>query len=155
MSHPGVRRATVDDIDGIRRLVTESFGKYVGRIGRPPAPMVADYAALLDTSRVWVVDLDGEIAGVLVTEARPDHLLLDVVAVAPAAQGEGLGRLLLRRADDDARERGLPEIRLCTNAAMTENLDYYPRRGFRETGRGVQDGYRRVFFAKTVDPKAR
>jgi hypothetical protein len=41
-------------------------------------------------------------------------------------------------------------VRLCTNEAMTENLEFYPRRGFRETGRGVQDGYHRVFFAKAV-----
>ena len=33
---------------------------------------------------------------------------------------------------------------------MTENLDYYPRRGYVETGRGVEDGYRRAFFSKTV-----
>jgi hypothetical protein len=39
---------------------------------------------------------------------------------------------------------------LCTNAAMTENLDFYPRRGFHETGRGVQDGFHRVFFAKAL-----
>ena len=35
---------------------------------------------------------------------------------------------------------------------MTENLAFYPHRGFHETGRGLQDGYHRVFFAKTLDP---
>lgn len=33
---------------------------------------------------------------------------------------------------------------------MTENLDYYPRRGYRETHRGEQDGYQRVYFTKTL-----
>ncbi|GAB7067782.1 GNAT family N-acetyltransferase [Mycobacterium hodleri] len=147
-SHP--RRATHDDVEGIRRLVAAAFGKYVDRIGRPPAPMSADYAELLETSRVWVVDHRDEIVGVLVTQAQPNHLLLDVVAVAPTAQGGGHGRVLLSRADQDAREQDLKEIRLCTNQAMTENLEFYPRQGFRETSRGVQDGYHRVFFAKAV-----
>ena len=41
-------------------------------------------------------------------------------------------------------------MRLCTNEAMTENLVYYPRHGYRETGRAIEDGYRRVFFSKSL-----
>ena len=151
MSDALPRRATRDDVDDIRRLVADAFGKYVDRIGKPPAPMTADYAELLDTSRVWVIEQGGGVVGTLVTQAQSDHLLLDVIAVAPSAQGGGHGRALLERADQDARDQGLVEIRLCTNEAMTENLEFYPRRGFHETSRGVQDGYHRVFFAKAVD----
>ncbi len=150
MSEPHLRRATADDVVGIQRLVAASFGKYVDRIGRPPAPMTADYAELLHTSRVWVIEHGAEVVGVLVTQAKTDHLLLDSIAVSPTAQGGGHGRTLLERADQDARELGLAEIRLCANAAMTENLEIYPRRGFHETGRGVQNGFHRVFFAMTL-----
>jgi N-acetylglutamate synthase-like GNAT family acetyltransferase len=155
MSDPLLRSAMVTDVGAINELVVAAFGKYVERIGRPPAPMTADYAELLHTSRVWVVE-DGEHAGVilglLVTQAEPDHLLIDAIAVAPTAQGRGHGRRLLERADEDAHDAGLEEIRLCTNEAMTENLSFYPSRGFHETGRGIQDGYHRVFFAKRVGP---
>lgn len=150
MSDARPRRATRDDVDGIRRLVVDAFEKYVDRIGMAPAPMTADYAELLDSSRVWVVEQGRDVIGVLVTQAQSDHLLLDVIAVAPTAQGGGHGRALLERADQDARDQGLTEVRLCTNEAMTENIEFYPRRGFHETGRGVQDGYHRVFFAKAV-----
>ena len=34
---------------------------------------------------------------------------------------------------------------------MTENLDYYPRHGYTEVRRAVQDGYRRVWFRKVLD----
>jgi hypothetical protein len=43
-----------------------------------------------------------------------------------------------------------PEIRLDTNAAMTENLSFYPRLGHRETGRAEQSGFDRVFFTKST-----
>ena len=145
-----LRRATGDDVDAIEGLVAEAFGKYVERIGRPPAPVVADYAALLDESRIWVVERRDAIIAVLVTQHHGDHLLLDTVAVAPAAQGGGHGRRLLEQAERDAAEQGLTEVRLCTNEAMTENLVFYPRHGYRETGRGTQDGYRRVFFSKSL-----
>jgi N-acetylglutamate synthase-like GNAT family acetyltransferase len=155
MSEPLLRSAMVTDVGAINELVVAAFGRYVERIGRPPAPMTADYAKLLHTSRMWVVE-DGEHAGVilglLVTQAEPDHLLIDAIAVAPTAQGRGHGRRLLERADEDAHDAGLEEIRLCTNEAMTENLSFYPSRGFHETGRGIQDGYHRVFFAKRVGP---
>ena len=145
-----VRRATEADLDGIERLVTAAFQRYVARIGRPPAPMTADYAELLGTSRIRVIDGTDGLCGLLVTRAECDHLLVDVVAVAPAVQGSGLGLALLERAECDARESGLAELRLCTNESMTENLAFYPRRGFHETGRCVQDGFRRVFFAKAL-----
>ena len=150
MTQAGLRRATDDDVDGIVQLVQSAFGKYVERMGRTPAPMLADYDELMRTSRVWVMEDRRELVGVLVTRAHADHLLLDVIAVSPNAQGGGHGLALLGRAERDAREEHLVEIRLCTNEAMTENLEFYCRRGFHETSRGLQDGYRRVFFAKLL-----
>jgi hypothetical protein len=44
----------------------------------------------------------------------------------------------------------LPEIRLYTNEAMTENLGYYPRRGYTETHRARDEGVSRVFFRKAL-----
>jgi hypothetical protein len=53
-------------------------------------------------------------------------------------------------AEDRARHHGLGEMRLYTNEAMTENLAYYGSRGYAETHRAEQDGYRRVFFRKPI-----
>ena len=82
--------------------------------------------------------------------AKTARLNDDTIAVAPGAQGHGYGALLLARAEDDARELGLSEVRLVTNQAMTENQTFYPRHGYIETARGRQDGYDRVFYAKKV-----
>jgi ribosomal protein S18 acetylase RimI-like enzyme len=127
-----------------------AYTKYIERIGRPPAPMTADYAAALEHSRVWVLVSDGAVVGALVTEDHAGYLLLETVAVAPDAQGRGYGALLIDRAEGDAAELGLPEVRLYTNEAMTENLTFYPRHGYRETHRAVEDGFRRVYFSKAV-----
>lgn len=149
MTHPDPRRATAADVPAIERLVAAAFAP-IERIGRPPAPMTHDYRALLDTARVWVTDGPGGIDGVLVTMPQDDHLLLDTVAVSPYVRGGGYGAALLARAEDDARELSLPEVRLYTNVAMTENLTYYPRHGYVETGRARSDGYERVFFTRRL-----
>jgi ribosomal protein S18 acetylase RimI-like enzyme len=146
-----VRRATTADLPAISTLVDAAYSKYVERIGRPPAPMTADYAALLESSRVWVIDCGARVVGLLVTQDRDDHLFLDTIAVAPDTQGSGFGKRLMARAEADAVELGLAEIRLYTNEAMTENLTFYPRLGYRETARATDEGYRRVFYVKAVD----
>ena len=69
-------------------------------------------------------------------------------------RGEGTGRCYSHGADQDAYEAGLDEIRLYTNVAMTENLSFYPRHGYVETGRESHDGFNRVFFAKSLGPQA-
>jgi GNAT superfamily N-acetyltransferase len=150
MPEPSLRRATAVDAAAIAELVERAYEKYVARIGRRPAPMDFDHAALIDTATVWVLTSDEGMLASMVTMVMDDHLLVESIAVAPQAQGRGYGALLLRRADDDARDAGMTEVRLYTNAAMTENIAMYPRYGYVETHRAGQDGFRRVFFSKKL-----
>ena len=145
-----VRRAEAFDVAALTALAGDAYQVYVPRIGRRPAPMTADYAEAVRGGLAWVAAQDGEIVGLLVLAVQPDHLLLENVAVLPSAQGRGIGARLLAFAEQQARALGRDEIRLYTNEAMTENLGYYPRRGYTETHRAEQDGFRRVFFRKRL-----
>lgn len=113
--------------------------------------MTADYAAAVTAGGTWVAEDGGQVVGLLVLVPADDHMLLENVAVAPEAQGTGVGGTLMRLAEDETRAAGFPEVRLYTNEAMTENLSYYPRRGYAETGRVAEDGFRRVYFRKLLD----
>ena len=146
-----IRRATDGDADAVSALVVAAYEIYVSRMGRAPAPMTADYGALVTAGEVWVGDEDREIVGVLVVRPAGDVLELENVAVEPARQGLGLGRELIAFAEQHAVELGLTAVELYTNEAMVENLELYPRLGFVETDRRVEDGYRRVYFRKTLD----
>jgi N-acetylglutamate synthase-like GNAT family acetyltransferase/uncharacterized damage-inducible protein DinB len=146
-----IRPAGADDVPSMTRLVRAAYAGYVPRIGREPAPMRADYASVIAGGHTWVAERNGQLLGVLVLEPADDHLLLENVAVAPEAQGLGVGGRLLTVADEQARKLKLPTVRLYTNEAMTENLEYYTRRGFTETHRAVDAGYRRVYFSKPVE----
>lgn len=145
-----VRAATAWDVAALHAVAEAAYQGYVARIGRPPAPMTADYAAAVARGTAWVATRDDTVVGLLVLLPRLDHLLLENVAVLPAEQGRGTGSRLLAFAEEQARQLGLPEIRLYTNEAMTENLAYYPRRGYTETHRARDEGFSRVFFRKTV-----
>jgi ribosomal protein S18 acetylase RimI-like enzyme len=146
-----LRGATPADREPIQRLVEAAYGGYVETIGRRPAPMDADYAAQIAAGRVTVAERDGAVVGLLVLVPLDDHLLVENVAVDPAAQHGGLGRRLMDRAEDEARALGLSELRLYTNELMTANVAWYPRLGYRETERRTESGFSRVFFAKRLD----
>ncbi|WP_031465936.1 GNAT family N-acetyltransferase [Sciscionella sediminilitoris] len=143
-----IRAAHAGDAEELSTLARDAYAHYVERMGKEPAPMREDYRAAIDTGGVWVAEDDRALRGLLVLKFEPDHLLLDNIAVSREVRGTGLGARLLAFTEERARAHGLPEIRLYTNEAMTENLSYYPRHGYVETHRGVQNGYRRVFFTK-------
>jgi ribosomal protein S18 acetylase RimI-like enzyme len=144
------RPARPDDLAQVRDIAAAAYAVYTPRIGRPPAPVSADYAGAIERGEVWVAAGPGELLGLLVLVPRGDHLLLENVAVRPSAQGTGLGSQLLALAEQEAGRHGLTEIRLYTNVAMTENLAFYPRRGYTLTHRAEQDGYQRAFFSKQL-----
>lgn len=145
-----IRSARPDDARAVSVLIDEAFAPYIDRIGTEPAPMHTDYPALIDTGAVWVAEDEGQLVGTIVLTPGPDHLLLDNLAVPTLARGLGIGVLLLDFAAEHGRALGVAELRLYTNAAMTENLAFYPRRGFVETHRSTIDGFDRVFFSKQL-----
>lgn len=145
-----IRPATAHDVAPVQALIEAAYALYIPRIGARPGPMLEDYAALIAQGRVEVFEEQGLVLGVLVLIAQADGLLLDNVAVSPAAQGRGLGRQLMAHAEARARQLGLEVVRLYTNEAMSENLGLYERLGYRETHRAVQAGFRRVFMEKRL-----
>lgn len=146
-----IRPAHPGDAEAVRQLVHASYAHYVARMGKPPGPMLDDYARRIADGQTWVLEEEGALAGILVLEdADDDALLLDNVAVSPSAQGKGFGRALVAFAEEEAGRRGHREVRLYTNVLMTENIALYERLGFHETGRVSEKGFERVYMAKPL-----
>jgi len=145
-----LRAAGPDDVQAIEALVRKAYGPYIDRIGKPPAPMTADYGRLVDEGDVWVLEMDLDVVGLIILKSATDHLHLSNVAVSPAHQGRGLGSKLLAHAETQARQRGFREMRLYTNELMHENLVIYGKLGWTEYDRSEQDGFRRVFMKKEL-----
>lgn len=148
-----IRPARPEDIPRVEQIVDSAYRPYIARIGRPPGPMLDDYARRVGDGQAWVLEHEGAIAGLLVLEDAAGALLLDNVAIDPAAQGKGHGRTLIGFAEQEARGRGYRELRLYTHLLMTENQVLYARLGFRETGRVCEKGYERVYMTKTLAPR--
>ena len=126
-----LRRAAAADAAAVQALTRQAYAKWVPLIGREPKPMQADYERAVREHRIDLALLDGALAGLIETIDRPDHLLIENVAVAPAFQGRGVGRRLMAHAEQLAAEQGHAELRLYTNARFEENVALYRRLGYR------------------------
>jgi ribosomal protein S18 acetylase RimI-like enzyme len=145
----GVRAAVAADVPAVEAVTDAAYRPYIERIGVVPQPMEADHAANVAAGKVFVT---GEpVHGLVVIEARPGHLFLDSIAVHPDAHGTGVGRRLLHFVDARARELGLGEIRLYTNALMWENQKIYPKYGYEVVERRVDGPYDRIHYRKRLD----
>ena len=150
-----IRRATSGEAALLARIVDASYGHYVARLGRKPAPMVDDYDARIAAGQAWVlsdddVDMGLVVMGLVVIEDRPDGLLLDNIAVLPAAQGRKFGSTLMTFVEEEARRRGYAAVHLYTNALMTENQARYRHLGYVETHRVTEKGFERVYMTKRL-----
>ena len=150
MEASGIRQAQMADCQAIEGCVRAAYAKYLTRMDKEPAPLQADYKALIAQGIVSMVT-DGEaVRGVLVMMPEGQSMFVENIAVDPRYQGQGLGRMLMAFVEQQARAEGLREIRLYTNELMTENLRFYQQLGFEEEGRRVHDGHRRVFLRKLL-----
>jgi TDG/mug DNA glycosylase family protein len=145
-----LRRATDGDVPEIADLVRAAYEGYEPLIGRTPLPMLTDFMIALREHEIWVL-ADGEsLAGVLEFEPRDDMLWVENVAIDPARQRRGLGRRLLRFAEDEARRRGFPAVGLLTNERYADNIAMYSRYGYVETHRAPYEGTDLVYFRKEL-----
>jgi ribosomal protein S18 acetylase RimI-like enzyme len=147
-----IRRASAGDAAAAAGITRAAYEPYVERIGREPAPMAADFDALIGAGDVWVAADGDRVVGVLVLRLKDTALLLESVAVDPAHQRRGIGRSLIGHAERVARDAGLGAVDLYTNARMTENLRLYPSLGYEVVDRRREDGFDRVYFRKPLAP---
>jgi len=125
-----LRRATSADLDAVVALQRAAYAKNRPLLGVEPLPLLADYRQVFADYEVWLAESADAVDGVLILEPRKDDLLIWSVAVGPAAQGRGVGNVMLAFAESRARELDRPCIRLYTGAPLTANIAWYNRQGY-------------------------
>jgi GNAT superfamily N-acetyltransferase len=125
------RRARLDEADAICAVVRAAYAPWVPIIGREPRPMQADYRrAVLDHRFDLIHATDGSILALIETEIRDAHLWIENIAVAPVAQGQGIGHELLAFAERLAADTSRSRLKLLTNGKMAANIGLYRSVGY-------------------------
>lgn len=140
----GIRPAEAADRASVETIVQTA--SCVQAIGEPTG---ADYAELISSGRVYVLE-NGGIDAMIVLDAADGELLVENVAVRPARRGRGLGRRLMTFAEFRARSLGLRALRLSANEKMAADIGLYQSLGYREIERAAVDGRHVVWMTKEL-----
>ena len=125
-----LRRAGAADVAAVHALQHAAYARNRTIMGLEPLPLTADYDTIVADYDVWLLEQGDALEGVLILKTRADDLLIWSVAVAPEAQGRGIGNRLLAIAEARARELGRGKVRLYTGEKLTGNIAWYERHGF-------------------------
>jgi N-acetylglutamate synthase-like GNAT family acetyltransferase len=135
-----VRRATVEDVEGVVALVDSAYRGDSSRRGwTTEADLLdgqrtdaAEVESVLDD--LIVAEQDGDLVGCCTLLLGQDHAHFGMFAVRPALQGGGVGSRLLGHAEALAQEHGVAHVEMTVISTRTELIAFYLRRGYVETG---------------------
>jgi ribosomal protein S18 acetylase RimI-like enzyme len=148
-----ISKAGVNDLGAVKSCAEISYSIYIKRIGRKPPPMVADFKSQIVDGIVYVAKSQGsqsQVMGFVVCYPKVNSYFIENIAVNPCHQGKGIGKSLIAFCEAEALKLGLAFVELYTNERMVENLVFYPKIGFIETERRIEDGFHRVYFKKVL-----
>ena len=145
-----LRHALPSDVEDISQCAADAYTKYIERMGKVPAPMVADFKSSVAVKNVVIACVDNRLLGYVVFYPLKESMHLENVAVFPQDANSGVGRKLISRVEQTAAALRLEFVELYTNEAMTENLSMYPALGYLEYDRRCEDGFNRVYFRKRI-----
>ncbi len=142
-----------DDAAALSAIAEAAFERYVVPMGRRSWVMDEDYSPYIAAGGALVaVDEAGAVCGYAAFRPTVPEAWLSVLAVAPERQRRGIGPRLIEAVEARAKAAGCTHLALRTNIKMAENLVLYPRLGFDEADRRVEDGTERVYFRKPLVP---
>ena len=145
-----IREATPADLYAVQRIAERAFQPFVAEIGKKPAPMVADFAALIDKGLVEVSVTAKGLNGYCISYPKGAGWHIENLAIAPEMHGNGVGRGLMDDVEKRASSQGFESIDLYTNVAMEGAIAFYQRLGYVELYRDEEDGFHRVYFKKNL-----
>jgi predicted N-acetyltransferase YhbS len=135
--------------DELLALILASFAYMDGIIDPPSSAHRLTLASLAQKAKDeigFVALSDGKIVGCMFLKPEDKTLYVGKLAVAPGAQGKGLGRKLLDVAEEVARTLKLPALRLETRIELVGNHTTFSRWGFFKSAEKSHSGFNRKTF---------
>jgi len=128
-----LRQATGDDADALTDLAhrAKAHWGYPASWMREWDAQLTILPGYLDLHAVWVAEHDGAIVGMCALEDRGARWMLEHVWVEPAVHGRSIGRQLVRRALETARDRRARVVELLADPYAT---GFYERLGAKLIG---------------------
>lgn len=141
-----IAKATIEDIPQLVALLNSAYRGEDSKKGwTTEADLIAGEQRTDATSVTQVLNQPGsvilkytdekkQIIGTVNLQEHDRGLYLGMFAVSPILQGGGIGKQLLKAADEYAKNVGAATIYMSVVSVRKELIDWYKRHGYAETG---------------------
>lgn len=145
-SDPHILFAQVTDIPAIKQLLNSAYRGESSRKGwtteadliagnvRTDEKNLADVMAIPGSIFLKYTNENGIIQGCVNLQIQQDRVYLGMFSVDPESQGAGIGKIILRSADEYARSQGCTSIYMSVISVRSELIAWYQRHGYEDTG---------------------
>ncbi|GEO85351.1 MULTISPECIES: GNAT family N-acetyltransferase [Alphaproteobacteria] len=133
--------------DALLAVILSAFSSMDGRIEPPSSAHALTPVSLRQKAALEIAFAamdNGQLVGCVFLKPEDNMLYIGKLAVLPEAQGKGIGRMMLARAEVVARELGLSTLRLETRIELTENHQLFAQWGFSKTAENRHAGFDRT-----------
>jgi ribosomal protein S18 acetylase RimI-like enzyme len=139
-----ITKATTEDAPALEILVNSAYRGDASRQGwtteadlldgtRTDAAGIAEIIQTSGTSLLKYVE-DNEILGCVELRNHNGKLYLGMLTVRPHLQGKGIGKKLLKAAEDEAKSQNCSSVFMTVISVRKELIDWYLRHGYQLTG---------------------
>lgn len=140
--------ATKHQLDAVLQLVNSAYRGESSRSGwTTEADLIAGNVRIDKSSLEEVYFLEGSIIltytegdnliGTVNLQQKKNHLYLGMFSVAPTHQNAGIGKKMLKAAEEYALHLGLPTIQMSVISVRHELISWYQRNGYVDTGERI------------------
>lgn len=154
-SNPHISLATAKDIPLIKNLLNSAYRGELSRQGwTTEADIIAGEVRTDDNDLQKIMQLPASIflkyandkndlVGCVNLQQHDDKIYLGMFAVSPLLQGVGIGKHVLKAAEEYATQKNCNAIYMSVISVRTELISWYNKNGYEETGERkpfVEDG---------------
>ncbi len=141
ISPPHIREATAADRPQLISIINNAFSIETFLEGTRTDD--ERLAAMMQTGKILVAeDGSGRLLACVYLEVRGKRGYLGQLAVDPAHQGKGLGRLMIEAAEERLRSEGCEAVDMIVLSLRPDLPPLYRRFGYVETG--IEEGFRPI-----------
>jgi iron complex transport system substrate-binding protein len=144
-----LREATAADIPTLLRLIHTAFAEYEGQLDPPSgahAETLESLSNALHFGSAALASVDGEIGGCVFYSPKDGHVYIGRLAVLPAFRRFGVGKSLMRYAEQRAGELGFRRVQIGVRLALPHLHAYYENLGYVRVRDETHPGYKKPTY---------
>jgi ribosomal protein S18 acetylase RimI-like enzyme len=148
-----IRRANLSEVDIIKEIITEAYEPVKKQLSRTPAALQEGLAKIsrhIQMGDQYVAFVGDQVVGTMRVRLAGNVGVISRVAVRGSFRGRRIGSVLVEYAENLMAHMGASVIEIEVYGAVEQQLSFYERIGYVETGRLTRLGEEIVVMQKEL-----